>query len=186
MPDQTTLQALTRPSRVSAELQHAIEQFLYEEAALLDERRLREWLGLLADDIAYTLDTNTLAQFRDRRRGWAPPTTYIFHEDKYQLERRVARIETGQAWSEEPASRTRHFVTNVRVLASADDELVVGCNYLVHRASKSHDHHSFIGTRRDTLRRVTLADGTDSFRIARRRLELDEFTLMSANISIIL
>ncbi|WJT00616.1 3-phenylpropionate/cinnamic acid dioxygenase subunit beta [Novosphingobium humi] len=180
------LDELTRPLRVSADLQHEVEQFLYLEAALLDDRRLREWLDLLADDIEYTLDTNSLAQFRDRRRGWAPPTTYIFHEDKYQLERRVARVETGQAWAEEPASRTRHFVTNVRVLAQADDELVVGCNYLVHRASKAHDHHSFIGTRRDTLRRIAAPDGGETFTIARRRLELDEFTLMSANVSIIL
>lgn len=177
---------LIRPLPVSADLQHEVEQFLYFEAALLDERRLREWLELVAEDASYTLDTNTLAQFRDRRRGWAPPTTYIFHEDKHQLERRVARVETGQAWSEEPASRTRHFVTNVRILAQTEDELDVACNYLVHRASKSHDHHSFIGTRRDTLRRVTLDDGSGSFLLARRHLELDEFTLMSPNISIIL
>lgn len=175
------LEELTRPLRVSVELQHEVEQFLYLEAALLDERRFREWLELLAEDIEYTLDTNTLAQFRDRRKGWSPPSTYIFHEDKYQLERRVARIETGQAWADEPASRTRHFVTNVRILAQVDDELVVGCNYLAHRASKSRDHHSYIGTRRDTLRRTG-----DSFTIARRRLELDEFTLMSANVSILL
>ncbi len=69
----------------------------------------------------------------------------------------------------------------VRVLAQADDELLVGCNYLAHRASKSRDHHSYIGTRRDTLRRVG-----DSFQISCRRLELDEFTLMSANVSILL
>lgn len=175
------LEELTRPVRVSAELQHEVEQFLYFEAALLDERRFREWLDLIAEDIEYTLDTNSLAQFRDRRKGWAPPTTYIFHEDKYQLERRIARIETGQAWADEPASRTRHFVTNVRILAEADGEILVGCNYLAHRASKSRDHHSYIGTRRDTLRRVG-----DSFQIACRRLELDEFTLMSANVSILL
>ena len=175
------LEELTRPVRVTPDLQHEVEQFLYHEAALLDERRFRDWLDLLADDIAYTLDTNTLAQFRDRRKGWAPPTTYIFHEDKYQLERRVARIETGQAWADEPATRTRHFVTNVRILEQNGDELTVACNYLAHRASKSRDHHSFIGTRRDTLRRHG-----DSFLIACRRLELDEFTLMSANISILL
>ena len=69
------LEELTRPVRVTPDLQHEVEQFLYHEAALLDERRFRDWLDLLADDIAYTLDTNTLAQFRDRRKGWAPPTT---------------------------------------------------------------------------------------------------------------
>jgi hypothetical protein len=105
---------------------------------LLDERRFREWLDLLAEDIEYTLDTNTLAQFRDRRKGWAPPTTYIFHEDKYQLERRVARIETGQAWADEPASRTRHFVTNVRILAQADDGVAGGLQLpCAHRRSRA-------------------------------------------------
>ncbi|EGD59501.1 3-phenylpropionate dioxygenase subunit beta [Novosphingobium nitrogenifigens DSM 19370] len=79
----------------------------------------------------------------------------------------------------------------MRILAQAENErgeaeLVVACNYLAHRASKSRDHHSYIGTRRDTLRRVRTAEGEDTFLIARRRLELDEFTLMSANVSILL
>jgi 3-phenylpropionate/trans-cinnamate dioxygenase beta subunit len=86
--------------RVSADLQHEIEQFLYLEARCLT-KALREWLDLLAEDVEYTLDTNAGAVPRSSP-GWAPPTTYIFHEDKYQLERRVARVETGQAWAEEP------------------------------------------------------------------------------------
>lgn len=170
-------------AKVSPDLQHEVEQFLYLEAALLDERRFREWLDLLGEDISYVLDTNTLAQVRDRRRGLQPATTYIFNEDKYQLERRIARLETGIAWSEEPASRTRHFVSNVRILAVAGDELELSCNYMVHRAAKARDHHTFVGTRRDRLRRAQTAGGWELFG---RHLELDEFTLMSANISILL
>lgn len=173
--------AVPAVSVVSVELQHEVEQFLYLEAALLDERRFREWLDLLAEDISYILETNTLAQVRDRRRGIAPPTTYIFNETKFQLERRVARLETGLAWAEEPASRTRHCVTNVRVLAQEGDELDLGCNYMVHRAAKARDHHTFIGTRRDKLRRIG-----GVWRIVSRRLELDEFTLTSPSISILL
>lgn len=169
--------------KVTPELQQEVEQFLYLEAALLDERRFREWLDLLGEDISYVLSTNTLAQVRDRRRGLQPPTTYIFNEDKYQLERRIARLETGIAWSEEPASRTRHFVSNVRILAVAGDELELSCNYMVHRAAKARDHHTFVGTRRDRLRRAQTPGGWELFD---RQLELDEFTLMSANISILL
>jgi 3-phenylpropionate/trans-cinnamate dioxygenase beta subunit len=169
--------------KVTPELQQEVEQFLYLEAALLDERRFREWLDLLAEDISYVLNTNTLAQVRDRRRDLQPPSTYIFNEDKFQLERRVARLETGIAWSEEPASRTRHFVSNVRILSVQGDELELACNYMVHRASKARDHHTFIGTRRDRLRRAPTAGGWELFG---RHLELDEFTLMSANISILL
>ncbi|MGE4372494.1 MAG: 3-phenylpropionate/cinnamic acid dioxygenase subunit beta [Xanthobacter sp.] len=175
---------LTAPAvKVSPELQHEVEQFLYLEAALLDERRFREWIDLMAEDVSYVLNTNTLAQSRDRRRGQRPPTTYIFNEDKYQLERRIARLETGMAWAEEPASRTRHFVSNVRILAVNGDELELSCNYMVHRASKARDHHTFIGTRRDRLRRAKTAGGWEIFG---RDLELDEFTLMSSNISILL
>jgi 3-phenylpropionate/trans-cinnamate dioxygenase beta subunit len=138
-------------------------------------------------DIEYTLDTNTLAQFRDRRKGWAPPSTYIFHEDKYQLERRVARIETGQAWADEPASRTRHFVTNVRILAQAENErgeaelvgLQLPCAPGVEVATTTA-----ISARAAT--RCAGCTGGGHLPIARRRLELDEFTLMSANVSILL
>ncbi|GAB3453135.1 3-phenylpropionate/cinnamic acid dioxygenase subunit beta [Insolitispirillum peregrinum] len=177
------VEAAVSAAAVTPELQFRIEQFLYLEAALLDERQFRQWLDLVADDISYVLMTNTLAQTRDRRKGQQPPTTYIFNESKYQLERRIARLETGMAWSEEPASRTRHFVSNVRVLELVGDEVVVSCNYLVHRAAKHRDHHDFIGTRRDRLRRVETPAGWE---LVRRDLELDQFVLTAPNISIIL
>lgn len=69
------LEELIHAPRVTAELQHDVEQFLYTEAALLDERRFREWLDLLAEEIVYTLDTNSLTQSRDRRKGCAPMTS---------------------------------------------------------------------------------------------------------------
>ena len=86
---------------------------------------------------------------------------------------------SGSAWAEEPQSRTRHILTNVRILAAAGDEVTVALNYLVHRAAKQRDHHSFIGTRVDRLRRHG-----ESWQVVSRALELDEFVLMSASISI--
>lgn len=47
-------------SQVSVELHHEISQFLYQEAALLDEWRFREWLDVLAEDISYTLRTTQM------------------------------------------------------------------------------------------------------------------------------
>ncbi|MCB5944224.1 3-phenylpropionate/cinnamic acid dioxygenase subunit beta [Acidocella sp. KAb 2-4] len=181
MDDLSAKAAASAVYKVSPELQHEVEQFLYLEAALQDEHRFREWLGLLSEDVRYTLSTNTLAQVRDRRRGIAPPTTYIFNENKYTLERRVARLETGMAWVEEPQSRTRRFITNVRITGQAGDEVRLSCNYAVHRAAKARDHHTFYGTRRDTLRR-----NGDSWIVVSRELELDEFVLVTANISIFL
>ena len=59
--------AAARRALAPAGLQHEVEQFLYHEAALVDEGRFREWLEVLADDITYVMKTNTLAQTRDRR-----------------------------------------------------------------------------------------------------------------------
>lgn len=81
---------------VSLELHHRISQFLYEEARMLDDWQFRDWLAQLDDDIRYTMRTTVNAQTRDRR-SVQPPTTRIFNDNKDQLERRIARLETGMA-----------------------------------------------------------------------------------------
>lgn len=165
-----------------AALQHEVEQFLYLEAALVDEGKFRDWLELLADDITYVMKTNTMALTRDRRKGIAPLNTYIYNEDKFQLERRVARLETGNAWAEEPQSRTRHLITNIRITDWENpDEIKVSCNYVLHRAAKPEDHYDFFGARHDKLRRVKDGAGWEIFD---RQIELDQFVLLAPSISI--
>lgn len=93
-------------AQVSLELHHRISQFLFHEASLLDDWRFRDWLAQLDEEIRYTMRTTVNAQTRDRRKGVQPPTTWIFNDTKDQLERRIARLETGMAWAEEPPSRT--------------------------------------------------------------------------------
>ncbi len=50
---------------------------------------------------------------------WAPDTPphrgmAHWDENKYSLSRRVARFATEHAWTEDPPSRLRHYITNVR------------------------------------------------------------------------
>lgn len=123
---------------ISMELQHQITQFLYHEAALLDDWAFRAWLELLDDDLSYTMRTMVNAQTRDRRKGVQPPTTWIFNDTKSQLERRIARLETGMAWAEEPPSRTRHMVSNCIISETAQaDVFSVRVNYLLYGRKKS-------------------------------------------------
>jgi len=167
---------------VSIELHHEISQFLYHEAELLDDWQFRPWLELLSKDIAYTMRTTVNAQTRDRRRSVQPPTTWIFNDTWGQLERRVARLETGMAWAEEPPSRTRHLVTNVRATpAEAAGEFDVRVNYLLHRAQKERDLTIYVGTRFDRLRRT---DGGAGWQICRRDIVLDEVVMSSHNLSV--
>ncbi len=86
-------------AQVSLELHHRISQFLFHEASLLDDWKFRDWLAQLDEEIRYTMRTTVNAQTRDRRKGVQPPTTWIFNDTKDQLERRIARLETGMAWA---------------------------------------------------------------------------------------
>ncbi|MBA7942582.1 3-phenylpropionate/cinnamic acid dioxygenase subunit beta [Citrobacter sp. RHBSTW-00271] len=167
---------------VSLELHHRISQFLYEEARLLDDWQFRDWLALLDDDIRYTMRTTVNAQTRDRRKGVQPPTTWIFNDNKDQLERRIARLETGMAWAEEPPSRTRHLIGNLQISETdVPDVFAVRLNYLLYRAQKERDETFYVGMRVDKVRRLP----GDEWRLLAREIVLDQAVITSHNLSVL-
>ena len=169
-------------SKVDLALYHDISQFMYAEAQLLDDWNFRGWLDLLSEDILYTMKTTTNAQTRDRRKSISPPSTWIFNDSKHVLERRVAKLETGMSWSEEPPSRTRHLITNIRVQPTDQpDEYVVFTNYLLYRSQKETDVLIYAGKRHDILRRTDEGYG---WLIAKRDITLDQATITSHNITV--
>ena len=169
-------------SQVSLELHHQISQFLYREAKLLDDWKFREWLEMLAEDISYTLRTTPNAQTRDRRRSVEPPTTWVFNDNKFLLERRVARLETGMAWAEEPPSRTTHMVSNVIVEPTeVEGEYDVYVTYLLYRSQKEKDITIYCGKRHDKIRKV---EGGLGWQIFDRKITLDQVTYTSHNLSV--
>ena len=169
-------------SQISLELHYQISQFLYQEAKLLDDWKFRDWLAVLAEDISYTLRTTPNAQTRDRRRSVEPPTTWVFNDNKHLLERRVARLETGMAWAEEPPSRTTHMVSNIIVEATeVDGEYDVYVTYLLYRTQKEKDVTIYCGKRHDKLRKVNTEQG---FQIFNRKITLDQVTYNSHNLSV--
>jgi 3-phenylpropionate/cinnamic acid dioxygenase small subunit len=161
-------------ARVSRELQQEVEQFLYQEAWLLDERRLDEWLDLFADDARYVMLVREKVQRKESGPG-AAPEQLLFDDDKRFLALRVKRLDTNLAHSERPASITRHLITNVQVQDNGDGELDVRSNFLVHQARLETDDYTFFGRREDRLRQV---DGR--WKIARRRTVLDHIRLPRA------
>ncbi|WP_114194580.1 3-phenylpropionate/cinnamic acid dioxygenase subunit beta [Edaphovirga cremea] len=168
---------------ISLELYHHITQFLYHEAALLDDWQFRAWLDLLEDDLRYTMRTTVNAQTRDRRKSIQPPTTWIFNDSKSQLERRVARLETGMAWAEEPPSRTRHIISNCMISETdLPDVLSVRVNYLLTRSQKERDEMIYVGTRTDLLRRRSTTEG---WGLCGREIILDQAVITSHNLSVL-
>lgn len=162
-------------------LQYEVEQFLYAEAAMLDARRYRDWLDLLADDVEYWMPLRrTVTSANIDREFTKPGEVAYFDDDRAYLEMRVKKLEAGSAWSEDPPSRSRHFVSNVRILDVVGDEITLEACFHVYRSRLERDMDSWIGRRIDILRR-----SQGSFRLVKRHLFLDQTVIQSTNMSTI-
>ena len=175
------------------ELLREVEQFLYREARVLDERRFHEWLDLFTDDVRYWMAGRSSRYPRsskaitvlgpDRRQESdlaIEDELAILDETKVTLSGRIARLDTGMAWAEDPPSRTRHIITNIEVEpGDTASELKVYSNFLVYRTRAESEQDFYVGARQDVLRRV---DG--ALKIAHRKLVLDQNVLLPKNVSV--
>jgi 3-phenylpropionate/cinnamic acid dioxygenase small subunit len=151
-----------------------VEQFLYYEAHLLDERRFEDWLGLFTADARYLVRYREL--FGLGTRASALPNADgrpLVDEDVKLLALRIQRLGTRLVHAEQPPSITRHFVSNVLVQpGAAPDVVVVHSNCVVSQVRPDISEHTLRGGRHDVLRRL---DG--QWRLARREVMLDTATL---------
>jgi 3-phenylpropionate/cinnamic acid dioxygenase small subunit len=161
-------------------VQHEVEQFLYHEAELLDERRYEDWLALLTDDVHYFMPLRRNVPHDETDREFTREGTDVnwFDEGRDTLGRRVQQILTGIHWAEEPPSRICHMVSNVQVLRATPGEIEVKSRFLVYRNRVETETDLLVGKREDLLRRVSGA-----LRIARRRIVLDQSVLLAKNLT---
>jgi p-cumate 2,3-dioxygenase beta subunit len=97
------------------------------------------------------------------------------------LEQRVIRLKKPTAHAEFPHSRTRRLLTNVRLLGSTEEEVMVGANFQVIRVRRGVQV-SFVGRYEYVLRRTG-----GGLLIRHRKAILDQDTLdAQGKISIIL
>ena len=166
---------------VSPELQLAVERWLYDEAELLDDKRFDEWLDRLAEDIAYLVPIRSNRPPRDRTPLPAEQSLHI-EDDKTGLRVRVKRLNTGMAWAEDPPTKTRHLITNVRIdVPAAPNELHVKSNFFIYIARPNVEQASFAGERHDVLR---VLESTQRFALARRMVVLDQTILATNTLSL--
>jgi biphenyl 2,3-dioxygenase beta subunit len=165
---------------VALDLLREVEQFLYQEARLLDERRFHEWIELFTEDVHYWMPTRSNRYLNDLQNELSKPGELAFFDDDLTMLRgRVARLDTCMAWAEDPPSRTTHLITNVQIDGVEGDEVRVHCTFMVHRGRNESEQDLFFGYRDDVLRRV---DG--SFKIAKRTIVLGQSVLSAKNLSI--
>ena len=175
-----------------SEIIREVEQFLFKEARLLDERRFREWLALFTDDLRYWMigrsnryprSSKAIAALDPGRRNDEEKENLlaVLDESKQTLAARVARLETGMAWAEDPPSRTRHLIANIEVDPEdgASSALAVYSNFIVYRSRSETEQDFYVGARRDLIRRIE-----GGLKIASRKITLDQNVMLAMNVSI--
>ena len=142
-------------------LREQVEDFLFREAELLDDWRLDDWVSLFTEDCRYVVPTTDLPD-------GDPQRDLVFVDDDItRLRARAVRLNSRHAHREYPWSRTRRFVSNVRVDETNGGELSVKSNVLVYRF-RNGEGAPYVGSVHYILRR----DGGD-LKIAYRRAVLD-------------
>ena len=121
--DGATTPSSSNESITAAEVEH----FLIEEAAMLDEWRLTEWLALMTDDARYLVPSLDSPE-SDHRTA-----LFLISDDMTTLRSRVGQLLGRSAWAENPRSRTRRLVTNFRILEANATEVKVTANFAVWR-----------------------------------------------------
>jgi p-cumate 2,3-dioxygenase beta subunit len=145
-----------------------VEDFLYHEAALLDDWRLDEWEMLLTEDAGYYVPPN------DKLDADHRSTLFTIADDRERIRQRVIRINDPNCHAEYPKSRTRRMISNVRIVSVEGDLVTVTANFVCYRFRRNERIREYVGGYRHILK---VAD--DSFRIKERRVFIDAHELGS-------
>ncbi|HJX20076.1 MAG TPA: aromatic-ring-hydroxylating dioxygenase subunit beta, partial [Steroidobacteraceae bacterium] len=143
-----------------------VEDFLYHEAALLDEWKLKEWEALLTDDATYYVPPNDQLDSDHRN------TLFLVADDRERIRQRIIRINDPNCHAEYPRSRTRRMISNVRILGVDGGLVTVAANFVCYRYRRYERIREYVGAYRHILRR-----SGDSFRIKERRVLIDAHEL---------
>jgi p-cumate 2,3-dioxygenase beta subunit len=145
-----------------------VEDLLFREAALLDEWRLEEWLGLLTEDASYYVPPN------DHPEGDPKNTLFILADDIVRIRERIKRLMSPECHAEYPHSRTRRLISNIRIVGTFDDVIKVAANFVCYRFRRYERIREYVGSYRYILKR----QGSE-LRIKERRVVIDAHELGS-------
>lgn len=163
------------------ELHLEAHRWLVDEAYLLDAQDYDGWMARIADDVHYLMPVRVTTALG---AGYSTsPGMAHLDENKYSLSRRVARFATEHAWTEDPPSRLRHYITNVRTFRTPNpDEIVVDSAVLLFRSRGDVREAATISAGREDLLRRTAG----GWELARRTIMVDESVIRMQNLAIFL
>lgn len=140
-------------------LTRRIAQFLYREAEYADLHEYEEWEKLWEDDGIYWVPANGDGGDPDHEMS-------ILYDNRSRIALRVKQLMTGRRLAQSPLSRLSRSVSNVRIVAREDDEIIVTANVLIFE-SHTRGEQTW-GTRTE----YRLRERDDDFRIVRKKVVL--------------
>ncbi|WP_242153562.1 aromatic-ring-hydroxylating dioxygenase subunit beta [Sphingomonas sp. BAUL-RG-20F-R05-02] len=159
-----------------------IAEAYFEEAATLDALRYAEWVGWLAEDVRYTCPQRMTRSLKDWDKSIDRRVMH-FDENHKTLSARVRRLHGNSAFAEDPPSRTRRLITNIRVLEGEDEGSYAVTSYFLLTRSRFENATLMLmsGERRDVIR-----DLGERFELASREIILDQAVLGMPNLAVFL
>ena len=181
-PDSTTvIRGLVSRKRVplGSVVYNKLLETLYDEAAALDERRFDDWATMLTEDLVYQAPIRITRTGPNKDRD-VMRTMFHFDDDYNSIQMRLGRLQKS-AWAEDPPSRCRRFVTNVRIgeCETAGEYEVVSYIYLERSRGDNPDNESLTAERRDIWREVEGA-----YKLASREIIVDQSVLGMSNLAV--
>lgn len=166
--------------RVPMDVYQSGIDFFLQEAELIDDGKFKDWLDLMTDDFTYRIPIRVT-----REKAAATEFSELashMDETKTSMEMRITRAYSEYNWAEDPASRTRHFLTNFRARTDREsaNEIHYKTNFLLYRGKFDLPTYQFLsGERHDTIRQI---DG--HWKMSKRLILLDHATVPMNNLAI--
>ena len=166
---------------ISEPLFRSLEAFIYREAELLDNHQFEQWLNLWDEHASYRMPVRVTHTKRQAGQEFQHNFGH-FDDTKEMLAMRIKRLGTSAAWAEDPPSRTRHFVTNLRITGAETGPYLLKTKLMLYRnRGDSASHDILSAERHDTVHQV---DG--KWLILERVVYIDQASLGTLNLSIFL
>ena len=110
-----------------------VERFLFDEADLLDNWKLKEWEALFAADGRYFIPPLNIENAETAESG---DLLFLAHDDMRMIKGRVERLLKKTSYVESPRSNVLHSVSNIRILEDDGKALRVTSHFHVYRARR--------------------------------------------------
>lgn len=168
-------------SKISLEIKDEISNLLYQEAYYLDNRMYKEWLDLLSDEVEYKMPLRETVEGVNIEN--ISVDSAFFEETKGSLRTRVNRLYTKSAWVENPATRQRHFISNVMIEPGDQADHYRVRSYFLFKRSRGSttDIEEMFGQRNDIVKKID-----DQWKIVSRTILPDQSVITTMNMSMFL